>query len=133
MHIVQWAGLTVQAGGARPDEKRIEAVSRFPVPTNKASLRSWIALVNQLGYHVPGLSAKTRLQRELLKKEVAFLWTEEHNKEFLAIREEQGGRTWQAFGGGKNGHETFRQARIYNFRDKCVVFARNLKFSNLTQ
>ena len=45
----------------------------------------------------------------------------------------QGGRTWQAFGGDKNGHETFRQARIYNFRDKCVVFARNLKFSNLTQ
>ena len=46
---------------------------------------------------------------------------------------DQGGRTWQAFGGGKNGQETFRQARIYNFRDKCVVFARNLKFSNLTQ
>ena len=45
----------------------------------------------------------------------------------------QGGRTWQAFGGGKHGHETFRQARNYNFRDKCVVFARNLKFSNLTQ
>ena len=45
----------------------------------------------------------------------------------------QGGRTWQAFGGGENGHETFRQARIYNVCDKCVVFARNLKFSNLTQ
>ena len=45
----------------------------------------------------------------------------------------QGGRTWQAFGGGKHGHETFRQARNYNFCDKCVVFARNLKFSNLTQ
>ena len=23
--------------------------------------------------------------------------------------------------------------RVYYFRDKCVVFARNLKFSNLTQ
>ena len=45
----------------------------------------------------------------------------------------QGGRTWQAFGRGKHGHETFRQARNYNLRDKCVVFARNLKFSNLTQ
>ena len=45
----------------------------------------------------------------------------------------QGGRTWQPFVGGKNGHEHFCQARIYNFRDKCVVFARNLKFSNLTQ
>ena len=45
----------------------------------------------------------------------------------------QGGITWQPFARGKNGHENFRQARIYNFRDKCVVFARNLKFSNLTQ
>ena len=34
----------------------------------------------------------------------------------------QGGRTWQAFGGGKNGHETFRQARIYNFRDKSQLW-----------
>ena len=47
-------------------------------------------MVNQLGYHVGGLSAKTRLQRELLKKDVAWLWTEEHNKEFLAVREEVG-------------------------------------------
>ena len=45
----------------------------------------------------------------------------------------QGGRTWQAFGGDKNGHETFHQARIYKFRDKCVVFASYLKFWNLTQ
>ena len=49
------------------------------------------------------------------------------------IIEKQGGRTWQPFVGGKNGHENFRQARIYNFCDKCVVFAHNLKFSNLTQ
>ena len=35
--------------------------------------------------------------------------------------------------GCKHGHETFRQARNYNFRDKCIVFGRNLKFSNLTQ
>ena len=33
----------------------------------------------------------------------------------------QGGRTWQPFIGGKNGHENFCQARIYNFRDKCVA------------
>ena len=45
----------------------------------------------------------------------------------------QGGRTWQPFVGGKNGHENFRQARIYNFRDKRVVFARNRKYATLTQ
>ena len=46
---------------------------------------------------------------------------------------EQGGRTWQPIVGGKNGHENFCLTRIYNFRDKCVVFVRNSKFANLTQ
>ena len=34
------------------------------------------------------------------------------DKRFPNSHSEQGGRTWQAFGGGKNGHETFRQARM---------------------
>ena len=45
----------------------------------------------------------------------------------------QGGRTWQPFIGGKNGRENFRQTRIYNVREKCVVFAHNRKFVKLTQ
>ena len=45
----------------------------------------------------------------------------------------QGGRTWQPFVGGKNGQENFRKPRIYNFRDKCVIFELNRNFSNLTQ
>ena len=45
----------------------------------------------------------------------------------------QGGRTWQPFVGSKSGNENFCQARINNFRVKCVVFARNRKFAELTQ
>ena len=45
----------------------------------------------------------------------------------------QGGTTWRPFVGSKNGNENFRQLRIYNFRIKCVVFARNRKFAKLTQ
>ena len=37
----------------------------------------------------------------------------------------QGGRSWQPFGEGKNGHKSFRQARVCYFREKCVVFVRN--------
>ena len=47
--------------------------------------------------------------------------------------QEQGGRTWQPFVRSKNGNENFRQARIYNFCVKCVVFAHNCKFAKLTQ
>ena len=46
---------------------------------------------------------------------------------------QQGGRTWQPFVGSKNGNENFHQERIYNFRVKCVVFARNRKFAKLTR
>ena len=45
----------------------------------------------------------------------------------------QGGRSWQPFVESKNGHANFCEVRIYYFRDKCVVFARNSKFENLTQ
>ena len=46
---------------------------------------------------------------------------------------DQGGRTWQPFVGSKNGNENFRPARIYNFRVKWIIFARNRKFAKLTQ
>ena len=49
------------------------------------------------------------------------------------VSKHQGGRTWQPFVRGKSGHDNFRQARIHDFRDKCVVFARNRKFANLIQ
>ena len=48
---------------------------------------------------------------------------------------EQVAREWQNLAAfqGKKGHENVRQASIYNFRDKCVVFAHNRKFAKLTQ
>ena len=48
---------------------------------------------------------------------------------FHMFSHDQGGRTWQPFVMGKNGHENFRQSRIYTFRNKCVVFLRNRKFA----
>jgi len=56
-----------------------------------------------------------------------------HKAAFFCLGVGQGGRTWQPFIGGKNGQENVRQARIYNFRVKCVIFARNRKFAKLNQ
>ena len=46
---------------------------------------------------------------------------------------QQGGRSWQPLVESKNVHENFRQALMYYFCDKCVVFACNPKFTNLTE
>ena len=45
----------------------------------------------------------------------------------------QGGRSWQPFGKGKNGHKNFHQASIYYFCVKCVFFVRKCKLANLIQ
>ena len=62
-----------------------------------------------------------------------YLWFRIQNQVLSKCTLFQGGRTWQPFVGGKNGQANFRQARIYNFWVKCVVFARNHKFAKLTQ
>ena len=46
---------------------------------------------------------------------------------------EPGWQNLAAFRREQKGNENFRQARIYNFRVKCVIFARNPKFAKLTQ
>ena len=62
------------------------------------------------------------------------IWTLKiYNKKKLCRPFQQGGRSWQPFGEGKNGQKNFRQSSIYFFCDKCIVFARNYKFANLTQ
>ena len=45
----------------------------------------------------------------------------------------QGGRSWQPFGEGKNGHTNFWQTRIYYFATNALFFLRNCKFAYLTQ
>ena len=67
---------------------------------------------------------------------IALFWNVRESVEdndHVDLMDHQGGRSWQPFVEGKNGHENYRQARIYYFRDKCEVFARNHKFANLTQ
>ena len=43
----------------------------------------------------------------------------------------QGGRSWQPFSEGKNGHKNIRQTQIFYFGDKRVVFARNCKLNSV--
>ena len=68
--------------------------------------------------------------RELVRSKSSFAFS---NYDFFALTWQQGGRTWQPIVGSKNCNENFRQTRIYNFRVKCVVFARNRKFAKLTR
>ena len=85
---VKWAGLLVQQGTSQPDPDRIKALALIREPHDKSSLRRWLGTVNTLGNYIQGISKKTSLQRDLLRKDSAWIWSDEVKAEFLSLREE---------------------------------------------
>ncbi len=78
---VSFAGHIIGADGVRPDP-----ISNFPMPTEVTALRSFLGLANQLGTYLPDLAAASTRLRVLLRKNVSWVWTPEHDDEFNALK-----------------------------------------------
>ena len=83
---VKFAGFVFSDKGVSPDPAKTAAIADFPAPTNVTELRSFLGLANQLAHFMPDLSQLTSRLRELLKKDVAYLWLPEHQKDFEAVK-----------------------------------------------
>ena len=53
---VEFAGMIISKDGIKPDPKKIEALTRFPIPTSLTDLRAFVGLATQLGQFAPDLS-----------------------------------------------------------------------------
>ena len=84
---ILFAGYTVGTRGVTPDPNMTESIAKFPAPTDKTELRSFLGLCNQLGFFVPDLAQMTAAMRTLLKKETAWLWTEDMQAEFESAKQ----------------------------------------------
>lgn len=79
-------GFQIQQGGVAVDPDKVRAISDFPRPTNITELRSFMGLVEQLaGFSTEVAAAKGRL-RPLLFARNAFIWTEDHDSVFDAVK-----------------------------------------------
>lgn len=63
----------MSADGVKPDPRKIEAITKMPIPTNTAELQRFLGMVNYLGKFIPRLSDETAPLRALLKKGTEFL------------------------------------------------------------
>ena len=77
-----FAGLIVSAKGVKPDPVRIVALLEFPTPKDITVVRSFLGLANQLSGFIPDLAHMTVKLRESTSKKNAFLWLDDHQKEF---------------------------------------------------
>ena len=84
---VTFAGFKVFAGGYSPLPDKLAAVSDFKTPKTVTDIKSFLGLVNHLSIANPDISQASAPLRNLLKKDVAFVWTPAHQDSFDKLKE----------------------------------------------
>ena len=83
---IHFAGHINSDEGIQPDKEKYAAISRFPRPGSVKDLRSFFGLAQQLASFVPDLAHMTSMLRPLLKKDIAWTWTDNHEKSFQEVK-----------------------------------------------
>ena len=80
-HEMEFLGFTVSDKGISISPRKMEAIKRIAVPSNKKSLQKLIGLAQYFRRYIPSFSSKIANMRQLLKKDQKFIWTENCQQE----------------------------------------------------
>ncbi|XP_045445826.1 uncharacterized protein K02A2.6-like [Melitaea cinxia] len=74
--------------GAKVDQNKVKAILDMPDPTNVKELQRILGMINYLGPFIENLSDKTKILRNLLKKNTIWLWDENCSQCLQSLKEE---------------------------------------------
>lgn len=83
---VTYLGHVVSSQGVDTDPKKISAVRDWPMPKNKTELRSFLGLCTYYRKFVQGFSRIARPLHRLTEDKMEFVWTEECQEAFEALK-----------------------------------------------
>ena len=83
---VGFFGMVYTTEGVRPDDKKVREIIDLPSPTNVKELQQFLGMVQYLASFIPNLSDKTSVLRDLIKKDVTWIWLDIHEKAFNEIK-----------------------------------------------
>jgi transposase InsO family protein len=83
---VEFVGYLLSAGGLAPLPEYTAAVSNFEVPTSVKELQRFLGLVNYYRHFIKDMATIAHPLYELTKKGSSFLWTEQHQSAFSALK-----------------------------------------------
>lgn len=83
---VDFLGFVMGSGNVKVGERKIGAVSQFPVPKNAKQLRSFLGLVSWFRRFIPNLSDRSKDLNELTQMGVTYRWEEKHQKAFEDLK-----------------------------------------------
>jgi hypothetical protein len=85
--VVSYLGHIITSDGVKPDERKIEAVKNFPVPTTTQQLKGFLGLAGYYKRFIPNFSKIAKPLTELLKKNTPYIWNERTETAFNTLKE----------------------------------------------
>ena len=83
---VKYLGHVIAANGVSPDPEKVNAIIAMEHPTDKKSLLRFIGMLTYVSKFVPNFSDLTAPLRNLLKKDVSWLWSVSHESAFQNLK-----------------------------------------------
>ena len=83
---IEFFGSIYTTTGIRPDPKKVEDVRQMPTPQDKDDLQRMLGLFTYLAPYIPNYADRSSILRDLLKKNVPFLWQEDHQHAFDELK-----------------------------------------------
>ena len=77
----------VDENGIKPNEKKVEAISKLNQPENTKDLKSFLGAIQYMAKFLPKFSERTNRLRKLLKKNETWNWGTEQNEDFIKIKQ----------------------------------------------
>ena len=75
---IKYIGHKISKDGIKPDENKIEAITKMPSPRNVKALKRFLGMIGYLAKFIPNLTDETKILRDLEKKNNIFEWTSNH-------------------------------------------------------
>ena len=84
---VRFLGHLVGKDGIRVDPAKVAAIREMAEPSDVSDLRRFLGMANQLGKYIPHLAEMSQPLRELLKKDIVWMWGAAQRTAFQTIKD----------------------------------------------
>jgi hypothetical protein len=84
---IPYLGHVISQQGVASDTGKISVVAAWPTPNNVKELRSFLGLAEYYKKFVKNFGVISRPLSSLLKKNTVYVWTEEHESTFAALKQ----------------------------------------------
>ena len=84
---VRYFGNILTQNGLKIDDKKLSAIRQMDAPKDRSELETILGMVTYLTRFAPNLATLTAPLRNLLQKDVDFVWNESHDEAFQKIKD----------------------------------------------